>query len=194
MIDNIIYVTLGVLFCLAAYQCCRVLVAVLLPFLRRPSPMQTGLMSYACEETDRRLDNADVDIIANDPNGRVLGQRIGRELRLALGYPQYTRANEIVASQRIDAQLKELKSLRFTQRAAVHQHAMRWTFQPSFGELEMRRDLTSDLFEYKVKERYSPVWVSATPDWVRTLCNMLDRPVPVWTGLIWGWKQKMELE
>lgn len=82
-------------------------------------------------------DNNDRQNVINDPRGRVLARRIGRDVRAELAFPRRVPANQIIAAQRCRQYVEQhCTSLRHDHRANVIALATAWVFVPLEVEIE----------------------------------------------------------
>lgn len=77
-----------------------------------------------------------------DSRCRKAGRAVGAMIRREMGYPNYTTANRVVASQRIEAQRKrDYPSMRVSHAEVFCSHALHWVFTPSQVEERMHNRL-----------------------------------------------------
>jgi hypothetical protein len=74
--------------------------------------------------------------LPEDPACSIAGRAAGAEIRRAMGFPTYTRANRMCASDRIERYRKDnYPTMRYAHQEAFFYHALYWVFTPSGREI-----------------------------------------------------------
>lgn len=74
---------------------------------------------------------------------KMVGRRVGREVRSSMGNPQFRRDNYIVAVQRIGAWIDKHPEVRSSHRPMLERHAIEEVFSPSAEEIAALRKVSA---------------------------------------------------